>query len=156
MIRGIHHVAISTGDLERSLRFYRDLLGFEEAQRFGWQAGMAIADRITGLKDSAAKSVMLRAGNAYVELFEYQSPSPKAGDPERPVCDHGITHLCLDVTDIETLYARLVAAGMRFHCPPQDAGSGIHTTYGRDPDGNVVEIQQIQDESQSIALSRAG
>jgi catechol 2,3-dioxygenase-like lactoylglutathione lyase family enzyme len=156
MIRGIHHVAISTGDLERSLHFYRDLLGFEEAERFDWQAGTEMADSITGLKDSAAKSVMLRAGNAYVELFEYQSPPPQPGDPERPVCDHGITHLCLDVTDIDALYERLVTAGMRFHCPPQDAGSGIRTTYGRDPDGNVVEIQQIEDDSRSIALSRAG
>ena len=30
MIKGIHHTAISTGDIERSLRFYKDLLGFEE------------------------------------------------------------------------------------------------------------------------------
>ena len=156
MIRGIHHVAISTGDLERSLRFYRDLLGFEEALRFDWQAGTEMADRITELKESAARSVMLRAGNAYVELFEYQSPTPKPVDPERPVCDHGITHLCLDVTDIDTLYERLVSAGMRFHCPPQDAGGGIRTTYGRDPDGNVVEIQQIEGDTQRIALANAG
>ena len=29
MIKGIHHTAISTGDFERSLKFYRDLLGFK-------------------------------------------------------------------------------------------------------------------------------
>ena len=31
---------------------------------------------------------------------------------------------------------------MRFHCAPQDLGAGVRTTYGRDPDGNVVELQQ--------------
>ena len=156
MIRGIHHVAISTGDLERALRFYRDLLGFEVAMRFDWERGTQMADDITALEDSSAKSTMLRAGNAYVELFEYTSPTPRPGDPERPVCDHGITHLCLDVTDLDGLYDRLVAAGMRFHCPPQDAGDGIRTTYGRDPDGNVVELQEIRDETSAMSLSRAG
>jgi len=36
MIRGIHHTAISTGDLDRALKFYRDLLGFEVAMEFEW------------------------------------------------------------------------------------------------------------------------
>ena len=79
MIRGVHHTAISTGDLERSLRFYRDLLGFEVAAEFNWPAGVEVADRITGLKDSAARVVMLRAGNAHIELFQYESPPPKPG-----------------------------------------------------------------------------
>lgn len=36
-----------------------------------------------------------------VELFEFLSPAPRAGDPERPVCDHGITHICFDVRDLD-------------------------------------------------------
>jgi predicted enzyme related to lactoylglutathione lyase len=58
----------------------------------------------------------------------------------RPVCNHGITHFCFDVTDIEHEYERLTEIGMKFHCPSQDAGKGVGATYGRDPDGNVVEI----------------
>ena len=38
MINAIHHVAISTGDMERSLRFYRDLLGLE----VGWELGRSV------------------------------------------------------------------------------------------------------------------
>ena len=53
MIRGIHHTAISTADLERSVRFYRDLLGFEQVFASGWEAGAETADKITGLKDSS-------------------------------------------------------------------------------------------------------
>jgi hypothetical protein len=31
---------------------------------------------------------------------------------------------------------------MEFNCPPQDLSGGVRATYGRDPDGNVVELQE--------------
>jgi catechol 2,3-dioxygenase-like lactoylglutathione lyase family enzyme len=152
MIRGIHHTAISTCDMQRALAFYRDLLGFETTFEFAWPAGTEIADAITGLEGSSAQAVMLKAGNTFVELFQYGTPAPRAGDPNRPVCDHGITHLCLDVRDLDAEYERLKAAGMRFHCPPQQLGPGLKTTYGRDPDGNVIELQEVTDPASPIAL----
>jgi catechol 2,3-dioxygenase-like lactoylglutathione lyase family enzyme len=151
MIRGIHHTAISTADIERSLRFYRDLLGFEVVYTSAWEAGTASTDRITGLKDSAARVVMLKTGNACVELFQFSSPTPKTAEPMRPVCDHGITHLALYVTDIDAEYERLKAAGMTFHCPPQGRGA-IRATYGRDPDGNVVELLEVKDATSPMYL----
>lgn len=147
MIHGINHVAISTPDIERLSAFYTDQLGFEEVFRLNWDVGHEALDNITGLHDSSARIIMLRCGNACVELFEYHSPPPQQGDPNRPVCDHGITHLCLQVTDIEGEYTRLLAAGMRFHCPPQPVGGDILATYGRDPDGNVVELLQVPPQS---------
>jgi catechol 2,3-dioxygenase-like lactoylglutathione lyase family enzyme len=152
VIRGIHHVAISTGDMDRMLAFYRDLLGFELISDLRWPRGTEVADRITGLADSSARGAMLRKGNAHVELFQYESPDPKTGDPDRPVCDHGITHICLDVSDLDAEYERLVAAGMRFHCPPQQLGPDVRTTYGRDPDGNVVELQEVLNPKSPIDL----
>ena len=152
MIRGIHHTAISTGNLDRSLAFYRDLLGFETVFEFDWPTGSEFADNITGLKNSAARAAMLKAGNMLIEIFEYSSPTPKEGDPKRPVCDHGITHICIDVVDIEEEYERLKAAGMTFHCPPQDLGIA-KATYGRDPDGNVVELQEVLEQGSAMALS---
>ncbi|HEX3782475.1 MAG TPA: VOC family protein [Pseudonocardiaceae bacterium] len=143
MIRGLHHVAVATRDLDRLLPFYRDLLHWEVVTDWGWPAGTTAADRVTALPDSAARSVMLRKGNAYLELFQYTAPEPGPGDPNRRVCDPGITHLCLDVTEVDAEYDRLLAAGMVFHCPPQDVAPGVRTTYGRDPDGNVVELQQV-------------
>lgn len=152
MIKGLHHVAISTGDIERALRFYCDLLGFEEIARFGWQEGSEGADRITGLERSSCSAAMLKLSNAFVELFEFSTPQPRAGDPDRPVCDHGITHLCVAVSDIDAEYDRLKAAGMRFHCPPQTTGGAARATYGRDPDGNVVELLEIGEPSSPMAL----
>jgi glyoxylase I family protein len=152
MIRGINHVAISTGNLEGALAFYRDLLGLEVVFEAGWPSGTEVADKITGLKDSSARWVVLKAGNAIIELFQYESPPPKQGDPKRRVCDHGIAHICLDVTDVDGEYERLRAAGMTFHCPPQNLGTALRTTYGRDPDGNVVELQEVLEPENPFAL----
>ena len=59
MIRGIHHVAISTPNLERIVAFYRDIIGAEVVYEGGWQKGSAVIDGIVGLKDSHAKQAML-------------------------------------------------------------------------------------------------
>jgi len=139
MIKGIHHAAISTSDLERSLAFYRDLLGFEVVMDGSWPTGVEVADSITGLRGSAARVAMLQGGNAAIELFQFASPKPRPADPRRPVCNHGITHIALEVLDIDAEYERLKAAGVEFHCPPQNLGRS-RVTYGRDPDGNVFEL----------------
>ena len=82
------------------------------------------------------------------ELFECQQPSPKHGDPKRPVSDHGITHFCIEVSDIDSEYQRLSAAGVPFHCPPLNFGTA-KATYGRDPDGNVFELLEMISGSKS-------
>ena len=145
MIHGIHHPAISTKDMTRALAFYCDVLGFEEVKRFGWPKGYADADELTGLKDSAATCVMLKKGNSFLEVFEFTSPAPKQAEAERPVCDHGITHLCLYVSDMDHEYERLQAAGMTFHSEPKSDGN-TRMAYGRDPDGNVVELLEVINE----------
>lgn len=141
MIKSIDHVAISTPNIDRLSAFYRDTLGFKDVFDQKWTAGNTIADRIIGLRDSEARVVMLRLGKVRLELFEFHHPTPRTADVSRPACDHGITHLCLAVADIHAEYERLRAAGMEFHCPPQDvAGETIRATYGRDPDGNIIEL----------------
>ncbi len=142
MIRGLHHVAISTPDARRLIEFYKRL-GFAVAFDQSWPQGTEVADAITGLRGSAARQVLLRVPGAYVELFQYAAPAPRPGDPQRPVNDHGITHLCLDVEDLDALHAELTGAGVHFESPPQDIGAGVRTCYARDPDGNVVELQEL-------------
>jgi catechol 2,3-dioxygenase-like lactoylglutathione lyase family enzyme len=145
MVRGVHHVAMSTPDLDRLVSFYRDVVGFDEVVLdFAWDAENVEGPRVmrTG-GPSVGRAVMLRAGNAFLELFEFERPVPRPADPGRPVVDHGITHFCIDVDDVEAEYTRLSAAGVEFHCAPQPMGMGVHTTYARDPDGNVFEVQQI-------------
>ena len=152
MFRSLHHTAISTPDLERAVSFYRDLFGFEVVMEMDWPRGYSGVDLIMGVKDTAAEAVMLRREDSMIEIFEFFSPEAKEQASDRPVCDHGITHLCFLVEGIQAEYERLCEAGMAFHCPPQDSGGGIAATYGRDPDGNVIELLEVLDESHPFRI----
>ncbi|NOT53302.1 MAG: hypothetical protein HOP18_01735, partial [Deltaproteobacteria bacterium] len=66
MIHGIHHTAISTSDMQRALRFYRDLIGFQEEWSSTWKVGTEVVDKIVGLKNSSAQVVMLKLGDAHI------------------------------------------------------------------------------------------
>ncbi len=154
MIRGIHHVAISTPDLNRIVAFYRDVIGCEVVYEGGWDRGSDIIDGIVGLRDSSSKQAMLKLGNAYIEFFQYLTPEGQPQDPAYGVNNHGYTHFCLDVQDIDAEYERLRNNGVTFNCPPPKLGGAIRATYGRDPDGNVIEIQQISDPRHAFALER--
>lgn len=141
MIDSIDHAAISVPDLARALAFYCDLLGFELELQSEWQPGNAANDTVIGSADTAAKTALISAGGTRIELFEYLSPSPQDQPPQRPVWDHGITHLCFNVADIRAEYERLLAAGVVFNSAPVRMGRW-QFVYGRDPFGNVFELKQ--------------
>jgi len=136
----IDHVGISTADIGRSIHFYRDLLGMElvEEERI---ENTVECDNIFGLKNVKAKSAMLRLGAMQIELFEFERPRGQSPDPMQPVNNPRIYHICFEVTDVQKEYERLKAASVPFISAPQDFGIG-KAVYGRDPDGNVVELLQ--------------
>jgi len=141
MIVGIHHVAVSVPDLDQALAFYRDLLGFEVVQEGSWDRDHPLADRAIGLDQTAARMAMLKAANAYVELWEYRHPEPV--DRRARPCDWGYPHFALQVRGIAEEYARLKAAGMTFAGDPVDFGTSS-AIYGKDPFGNVIELYEIR------------
>lgn len=142
MIKGMNHVGLSVSNLDRSIAFYRDLLGMEVVRRLPF--GGEMYDAILGLKGTRGELALLRLGTAQLELFHFHSPEPVPGDQNRPVCNHGITHFCLEVADVGQEQARLSAAGVTFHSAPVSS-SRAKATYARDPDGNVIELlQQLQ------------
>jgi glyoxylase I family protein len=156
MINGLHHATIATHDIDRIVDFYCDVIGFKLVSRGGWEVGQPEIDALVGLEQSSAKAAMLQAGNAFLEVFEYVTPRGAAPDQGRPVCDSGFTHIGLNVVDIDAEYARLSANGMRFHAPPTDVGGGaLRATYGRDPDGTVVELVEVKSREHPFHLAMA-
>ena len=160
MIRGIHHVAISTPDLDRLVAFYTDVIGFIPVMSTEWNDRPLVDRMIGGYDRSAARQVMLQAGNAHLELFEYTSPRPAPAGPDRTPADHGYTHFCLDVVDIDAEYERLAANGVTFNSSPptvEEMGgvARLRAIYGRDPDGNIIELQEVLDTSVPFALEQA-
>jgi catechol 2,3-dioxygenase-like lactoylglutathione lyase family enzyme len=147
--RVIHHTGYTVGDLDRSLAFYRDLLGLEVLATQEKQGGYLAA--VVGYPDAHVRMAHLRApgGDHVVELFQYLAP-----DGERPgrlePCNVGTSHLCFVVDDLHALYERLLAAGVdTFVCPPEPIDTGINrggfALYLRDPDGIPVELFQPAD-----------
>ena len=154
MIRGIHHPSLATGDLDALLPFYRDLLGFEVISSFGWEAGSDLSDlagSITGVAGSTARSAMLKAGNAFLEIFEYTQPMSTRSDTPA-LSNKGIAHICFDSDDVLADHARLCASGVIFNSTPTDVGP-MRVCYCQDPDGNFVELQQITDPESGLELA---
>ena len=120
------HVAITVRDMERSVAFYRDLLGFDVL-------GQLLVNK------GRMKLVYLRSGGAYVELFEYRDHDAETavGVPDTV---GGFKHLALQTDDVDGLAARLKAAGIEFTLDPLDAEGGVRLAFFRDPDGNLLEI----------------
>jgi len=144
-IKGIHHLAISVPDLEKAREFYCGVLGFEVAEEFDFGPDEE-GDKVTQVQGAAADVMMLRAGNMHVEIFEFKNEGVNEQPAHRPVCDHGYTHFALEVDgDIDEVYDELEKAGVSWHSPLVGRldEEGYRVTYGRDPFGNVIEIQKL-------------
>jgi catechol 2,3-dioxygenase-like lactoylglutathione lyase family enzyme len=144
-IVGAHHTGYTVGDLDRSVAFYRDVLGFELIATQEKEGGYLAA--IVGYPDAHVRMAHLRVpgGEHVLELFEYVAPSGTRADVEpRNV---GASHLCLLVDDLPAEYERLRALCVdSFVSPPIEVDTGINRggfgLYLRDPDGIMVELFQ--------------
>ena len=141
MIRGIHHVGAHVHDMDRMVNFYKEAFGFELlSEPFSWENDEFI-DKIVDVPNSAAKGCMLRAGTCYLELFQYSAPAPNSPEAKKPY-DKGYTHFCVDVINIEEEFERLKGLGMTFNQPAPINVGHVKSIYGRDPEGNVIELQE--------------
>lgn len=138
MIRGLNHVGISVEDLDRSIRFYREAFGLEVIERCAFSG--ELYENILALPGARGRVALLRKGNLQIELFEFAPAQPSRSPRKRSVAEPGISHFCVETSDIESEYERLSACGASFHCPPLDFAGAAKATYGRDPDGNVFEL----------------
>ena len=140
--RGIHHVAISVPSLSDAKTFYVDKLGFEIVDEDQFPPSQEM-DMVMGLQGADCHMMMVNAGNLLLEIFEFHSPGQSDQESPRPLSDHGYTHLAFEVEDIQVAYEYLSTSGVSWHQPPAEAGEGYMMAYGRDPFGNVIEIQQL-------------
>lgn len=140
MIQGFHHAGISVPDLEKARTFYEKLLGFKVVGEESWQAPNPVYDQGVGLKNSAARGLLLQGSNAYLELFEYSAPPPVGNPSARGANDYGITHLCFQVDDVQLEYQRLLDLGGISMNAPIEYPEGGGAVYCRDPFGNLIEF----------------
>ena len=140
MTLSLHHVGITTHDLPRLARFYTQAFGADIVREGGWDADSDGFNGAVGLRGQAAKIALLQIGDAFVELFEFGEPA--SGQAVSTIHQFGLTHLGFVVDDAAAEYERLSALGVPFNAPPYTTPSGGIFAYGRDPDGNIIEIFQ--------------
>ncbi len=144
-IIGAQHTSFTVQNTERSIHFYRDLLGFE-----------LILDRpevtleyfrtIIGFPDAVVHNAVLRIpGTTHLlELNGYKHPTgtPQDLTPNNP----GSSHICYYVDDLRAMYAQLKEAGVQFISTPtyldQGPNKGGWALYMQDPDGIVIELME--------------
>jgi catechol 2,3-dioxygenase-like lactoylglutathione lyase family enzyme len=149
------HTGITVSNLERSLEFWRDVLGFELSHTAHQTAEMA--QEITGVADAEIKLAVLKApGGHKIELLEYLAPADRTNASLRP-CDVGSVHVALVVDDVEAVLDRIDASGWKPAGKPQTlrAGpnAGKRVVYVRDPDGTTIELMQIAKQSPPAATA---
>jgi catechol 2,3-dioxygenase-like lactoylglutathione lyase family enzyme len=142
-VGGIDHVGITVRNLERSLAFYRDLLGLRVIEISGGEEDVG---QILGIPGARIKAADLDAGDGRIfELLEYVTAGGEAV-PQRPN-GPGCPHVALRVRDIAQVLQRLARAGHNPDGKPTTitgaiAWEGATVVYLRDPDGAVIELIQ--------------
>lgn len=140
MLKSIAHTAISVADMERSLAFYRDLLGMKvemDVESTSRKLGV-----IVGLPDAQSRIVMLNAGNQRIELFQYRAPVGESLPEDRRQCDNGLTHIAFNITDMDGMCAKLKEKGVEFYSEVQTMGREMRVVYFKDPDGVTLEFME--------------
>ena len=140
----MNHTGLVVSDMERSLAFYRDMLGLTEERNAILEGGMI--SQLVGYDDAKLHIAYLGTGDMRhsVELIQYLNP---VGDPV--VTPHrnrvGTAHLGIIVDDLDTMYRELSAKGLEFVAPPAVRPDAPYpwarkACYLQDPDGNWLEL----------------
>ena len=129
-INGLGHVAIKVTDLDRSLDYYINKLGFPEMLRLKKD-------------DGSTWLVYLRITDTqYLEVF------PGAENDRAPGWDaNGMNHMCLTVDDIDAVLAQIAAKGLQLLLPLKTAIDGNRQAWLEDPDGNRIELMEMAADS---------
>ena len=141
MISGLEHTALSVSDLERSIAFYRDVMGLELVRIIECPPKMRLGD-VAGMPGCTARIAHLRSGSNMLELFEYQDPRGRNIPKGQKQADLGLIHLGFTSTDVRADYAKLKELGIKVFSEPIEFRPGVWIFYFFGPDGEVCELRQ--------------
>ncbi len=138
------HFGICVSDLDRSLRFYCDALGFEKAESHAIGSEFA---RLMDMADVNVTSQFIRKGATAIELLSFIEPTPIGNRERRAVNQLGLTHLSFRVADVEAVVAKVVDLGGTVVDSSRTTidfgGTPLEFVYCTDPDGVRIELMDL-------------
>jgi catechol 2,3-dioxygenase-like lactoylglutathione lyase family enzyme len=141
------HVGICVADLDRSLRFYTEALGFSRREPDG-RVGTFI-DPLVELDGVELEFRFLGRDGMSVELLHFVSPDPVGPAGRRPMNQFGLTHFGLAITQLDDVVRAIVEHGGQTYPHTRvsyqvDASSPrIDSVYCTDPDGVRLELMEF-------------
>lgn len=138
----IEHVGIIVSDMDRSIDFYCNTLGFSLSQRVDLCTGDTV-EKGVGIPGAALKLAHLKLGDTptIIELLQYITPTSNPIPEDAKSNDIGVGHVAFNVDDPDAYYQMLVSKGVRFISPGvMESSTGEKFCYFYDPDGAVLEF----------------
>jgi catechol 2,3-dioxygenase-like lactoylglutathione lyase family enzyme len=138
------HLGICVSDLDRSLRFYSEALGFEQvaSHRVGEEFGALME-----LEGVTVESRMLKRDGVTIELLGYVFPAYTGEGERRPMNQLGLTHLSLRVDDVDAVAAVIDELGGKVVGDTRTtfdvSGHHLDFLYCTDPDGVRIELMHL-------------
>src|SRR5688572_408863 len=140
-VLGTNHTSFTVSNLDRTVGFFRDCLGFEVMSKA--PRDPALVSRITGVEGADMMIAFLKAPGHTLELIEYRAPAVKGKVAARP-CDTGFAHVAFNVDDAAAAVAAAERYGVKPIAPPvtidQGPNKGRKVVYVRDWDGVTIEF----------------
>jgi catechol 2,3-dioxygenase-like lactoylglutathione lyase family enzyme len=148
LVQAVESVGVTVADMERSVRFYTEVLAFERVSDV--ELTGETWEHLQGVFPVRMRVVRLRLGDEQLELTEYLAPRGRPVPIDSRSNDRWFQHVAIIVSDMERAYARLrthrvehASSGpQRLPDWNQNAG-GIEAFYFRDPDGHPLEILEF-------------
>ena len=138
-----NHTSFTVSNLDRTVAFFRDALGFEVTSKAGRDPGAI--ERITGVAGGDVMIAYVRGAGHSIELIEYLAPADRGKVESRP-CDTGFAHVAYDVDDIDAAVAAAREHGFvprgEIYSVDQGPNTGARVVYMVDGDGITVEFIQ--------------
>jgi catechol 2,3-dioxygenase-like lactoylglutathione lyase family enzyme len=144
-IKGVHHVGITVSDIDDTIAFYSKAVPYELVERKRVPA-RAFPAEVLGKRTGEVEVALIRTPTVFLQLLDVD-PARKEAPARRPVIGPGYTHICFQTHDATPGYNRFKAIGLdmlsRGDKPVDLGGYGVTYAYGFDPDGIMIEMEQL-------------
>jgi len=155
--RRIRHVALASPDAERIAEFYSAFLDQPDPRRIGGKNGFGSekVDGVSGLEGSKIKMIWFQIRNLELEISQFVSHPTELPEAPRPIDATGYNMIVLDVSDLYYATQKFISAGGTIISEPEEMDGG-EIVFGRDPDGNIVGLQQAPEDAIVSAKNFSG